>query len=57
MHSGAAIDARQGRVVEMRFFGGLSVDETTAVLKVSPVTVRRDWNNAKITRRIGQATY
>jgi RNA polymerase sigma-70 factor (ECF subfamily) len=57
MHSGAAIDARKGRVVEMRFFGGLSVDETTAVLKVSPVTVRRDWNNAKITRRIGQATY
>ena len=44
----ARIDARKGRVVEMRFFGGLSVDETAAVLKVSPVTVRRDWNSAKI---------
>jgi DNA-directed RNA polymerase specialized sigma24 family protein len=42
------MDARKGRVVEMRFFGGLSVDETAAVLKVSPVTVRRDWNSAKI---------
>jgi hypothetical protein len=53
----ARIDARKGRVVEMRFFGGLSVDETAAVLKVSPVTVRRDWNSAKITRRIGQPRY
>ncbi len=44
----ARMDARKGRVVEMRFFGGLSVDETAAVLKVSPVTVRRDWNSAKI---------
>ena len=44
----ARMDARKGRVVEMRFFAGLSVDEIAAVLKVSPVTVRRDWNSAKI---------
>jgi RNA polymerase sigma-70 factor (ECF subfamily) len=35
-------------VVEMRFFGGLSVEETAEVLKVSPVTVRRDWSTAKV---------
>jgi DNA-directed RNA polymerase specialized sigma24 family protein len=34
-------------VVEMRFFGGLSVEETAEVLKVSAVTVMRDWNTAK----------
>jgi DNA-directed RNA polymerase specialized sigma subunit len=36
------------RVVEMRFFGGLTVEETAAVLKISPITVRRDWSAAKI---------
>ncbi len=41
-------DPRKVRVVEMRFFGGLSVEETATVLKVSPVTVRRDWSSAKI---------
>ena len=44
----ARVDARKVQVVEMRFFGGLSVEETAAVLKVSPVTVRRDWSSAKI---------
>jgi RNA polymerase sigma-70 factor (ECF subfamily) len=43
----ARIDARKARVVEMRFFGGLSVEETAEVLKVSPVTVMRDWSTAK----------
>jgi RNA polymerase sigma factor (TIGR02999 family) len=42
------LDARKMRVVEMRFFGGLSVEETAEVLHVSPVTVRRDWTSAKI---------
>jgi RNA polymerase sigma-70 factor, ECF subfamily len=42
------VDARKVQVVEMRFFGGLSVEETAMVLKVSPVTVRRDWSSAKI---------
>ena len=44
----ARLDARKVRVVEMRFFGGLSVEETAVVLNVSPVTVRRDWSSAKI---------
>jgi RNA polymerase sigma factor (TIGR02999 family) len=40
-------DPRKGRVVELRFFGGLSVEETAAVLDVSPFTVIRDWNFVK----------
>jgi RNA polymerase sigma-70 factor, ECF subfamily len=40
-------DERKAKVVELRFFGGLSVEETAAVLKVSMITVIRDWNNAK----------
>jgi RNA polymerase sigma factor (TIGR02999 family) len=43
----AAVDARKSQVVEMRFFGGLSVKETAAVLKVSEQTVLRDWRLAK----------
>lgn len=43
----ARIDERKGRVVELRFFGGLSVEETATVLKVSPETVMRDWKLAK----------
>jgi len=43
----ARLDPRKVQVVELRFFGGLSVEETAEVLKVSPVTVMRDWNTAK----------
>jgi len=43
----ATVDERKSRVVEMRFFGGLSVQETAEVLKVSPETVMRDWRLAK----------
>lgn len=43
----AKLDARQARVVELRFFGGLSVDEAAEVLGVSPKTVKRDWSVAK----------
>jgi RNA polymerase sigma-70 factor (ECF subfamily) len=43
----ARLDPRKVRVVEMRFFGGLSVEETAEVLGVSPVTVKRDWRAAK----------
>jgi len=43
----AKLDPRKVRVVEMRFFGGLSVEETAEILKVSAVTVMRDWNTAK----------
>ena len=42
-----ALDERKSKVVEMRFFGGLSVEETAEVLKVSPITVMRDWQFAK----------
>ena len=44
----SAADPRQGRVVELRYFGGLSVEETAAVLGVSPQTVMRDWKLAKL---------
>jgi RNA polymerase sigma-70 factor, ECF subfamily len=44
----AAIDERKARVVEMRFFGGLSVEETADVLQVSVQTVMRDWRLAKV---------
>ena len=44
----AATDPRKSQVVELRFFGGLSVDETAEVLKVSPDTVLRDWRLAKV---------
>lgn len=43
----AAFDMRKSRVIELRFFGGLSVEETATVLKVSPATVMGDWRLAK----------
>jgi RNA polymerase sigma factor (TIGR02999 family) len=43
----AALDERKSRVVELRYFGGLDVDETAEVLKVSPITVMRDWRFAR----------
>jgi len=43
----AQLDPRKVRVVELRFFAGLSVEEIAEVLKVSPVTVTRDWNSAR----------
>ena len=43
----AEIDPRQSQIVELRFFGGLSIDETAEVLAVSPGTVMRDWTLAK----------
>jgi RNA polymerase sigma-70 factor (ECF subfamily) len=47
MNTLAQLDPRKAQVVEMRFFGGLNVDETADVLKVSPATVMRDWSTAK----------
>ena len=44
----AKLDAQQARVVELRFFGGLSVEETADVVGVSPATVKRDWAVARI---------
>jgi RNA polymerase sigma factor (TIGR02999 family) len=43
----AALDEQQGRIVELRFFGGLATEEIAEVLGVSPSTVKRDWNVAK----------
>ncbi len=52
------LDAQQARVVELRFFSGLSVEETAAVLGVSPKTVKRDWSVARawLRREIGDSS-
>jgi RNA polymerase sigma factor (TIGR02999 family) len=47
LNSLSKIDARKGRVVELRYFGGLSVEETAEVLGISAETVKRDWKMAK----------
>ena len=44
----AALDERQSRIVELRFFGGLSIEDTGAVLGLSPATVKRDWSMARV---------
>ena len=51
----AALDARQARVVELRFFGGLTVEETAEATGVSPATVKRDWTLARawLKRKLG----
>lgn len=51
------MDPRKARVIELRFFGGLSVDETAEVLHVSPQTVMRDWKLARawMTREVKQS--
>ena len=43
----AGVDPRKAKVVELRFFGGLSVEETAEVLKISPQSVMRDWKIAR----------
>ena len=52
----AAIDPRRAQVIEMRFFGGLSVEDTAEALSVSPQTVMRDWRLARawLTRELGR---
>jgi len=47
LHRLAERDPRQGKIVELRFFGGLTVEETAAVLGISAKTVKRDWSVAK----------
>lgn len=53
----AEMDPRKARVIELRFFGGLSVEETAEVLKLSPQSVMRDWKLAKawLTREMSRA--
>ena len=43
----AEFDPRQARLVELRYFGGLTVRETASVLDISPATVKREWSTAK----------
>jgi RNA polymerase sigma-70 factor (ECF subfamily) len=44
----AALDDRQARVVELRVFGGLTIEEAAEVLNLSPATVKRDWSVARL---------
>ena len=48
LHALAKIDPQQSRVVELRFFAGLSIEDTSEVMGVSPSTVKRDWNTARV---------
>jgi RNA polymerase sigma factor (TIGR02999 family) len=43
----AAMDERKSKVVELRFFGGMTVEETAEALRVSPITIKRDWESAR----------
>ena len=43
----AAVDARKSQIVELRFFGGLTVEETAEVMGLSPITIKRQWRSAK----------
>jgi RNA polymerase sigma factor (sigma-70 family) len=47
----ARLDKRQSRIVELRFFGGLTEDQIASVLAVSPITVKREWRMAKAALR------
>ena len=51
----AALDSRQARIVELRFFGGLTLEETAEALAISPATVKRDWSVARawLARELG----
>jgi RNA polymerase sigma factor (TIGR02999 family) len=44
----AEMDPQQGRVVELRYFGGLTIDETAEVMGISPATVKREWGTARL---------
>jgi len=52
------IDAQKGRIVELRYFGGLSIEETAGILNISPRTVRREWQRARawLYRMISEGT-
>jgi len=48
LHELARLDPQQSRIVELRFFGGLSIEETSHVLGISPATVKRHWTTARV---------
>jgi RNA polymerase sigma factor (TIGR02999 family) len=50
------LDSQQTRIVELRFFGGLSIEETAEALGISPATVKRDWSTARLWLRRQLAT-
>ena len=54
----AALDPQQARVVELRFFGGLSVEDTAEILSLSPATIKREWASAKawLAREMGEGS-
>jgi RNA polymerase sigma-70 factor (ECF subfamily) len=54
----AQMDPRKAKIIELRFFGGLSVDETAEVLKISAQTVMRDWKLARawLERELGRVS-
>jgi RNA polymerase sigma factor (TIGR02999 family) len=43
----AALDSRKSQIIELRFFGGLSIEETAEAMKIAPITVTREWRSAK----------
>ena len=47
LQSLTVLDSRQGQLVELRFFGGLSIEETSEVMKLSPATIKREWSSAR----------
>jgi RNA polymerase sigma factor (TIGR02999 family) len=47
LHDLTELDAQQGRIVELRFFGGLTIEDTSEVLGISPATVKREWVTAR----------
>jgi RNA polymerase sigma factor (TIGR02999 family) len=47
LHQLAELDARQSRIVELRFFAGLSIEETAEVMNLSPASIKREWNTAR----------
>jgi len=48
LESLSKIDARKSRVVELRYFGGLNIEETAEILGISPETAKRDWRIARV---------
>ena len=44
----AALDAEQARIVELRFFAGLTIEEVAEVMDLSPATIKREWESAKL---------
>ncbi len=59
LHQLARLDPQQARIIEMRFFGGLSVEESASVLGISPATVKRDWLMARVWlhRKLGRVAH